>query len=148
LTAIAAVVTCPSAQTPPTPQFRAGVTLVELEVTVVDGRGLPVAGLVKTDFSVFENGSARRVVNAIEIGSVASKPPVTDLPQSPQHQPEPQLMTIILDDAQIPSNPRMAEQARALARTVIQSLGASDQAAIVFTRSTRQSATSLRTTRT
>ncbi len=137
LTAIATVVICPSAQTPPSAQFRAGVTLVELEVTAVDGRGLPVAGLAKADFSVLENGSARRVVNAIEIGSVAST--ATELSQLAQHPPESQLVTIILDDAQIPGNPRTAQQARALAQTVIQSLSASDHAAVVFTRSTHQS---------
>ena len=141
LMVLATVVICVSAQTRPAPQFRTGVTLVELEVTVIDGRGLPVAGLTKTDFSVFENGSPRTVVNAIEVGSPGTQTAGTELLQQSSTAPaESRIVTVILDDAQIPANPRVAQQAKAIARTVIQSLDASDNAALVFTRRTGQSA--------
>jgi VWFA-related protein len=59
----------PSAQQPTPfarqqpPVFRAGTTLVPLTVTVIDKEGRPVSGLTQTDFSVFENGKPREVVN-------------------------------------------------------------------------------------
>ncbi len=139
--AVTAVVVTVSAQTRPAPQFRTGVTLVELEVSVVDPRGLPFAGLTKADFSVVEDGSSREVVSAIEIGSSRNLAPVAKAPQSLAAEPaDPRLVTIILDDAQIAADPRISHQVKMIARTIIESLDTSDQAAVLFTRSTRQSA--------
>lgn len=129
-----------SAQTSPAPQFRTGVTIVQLEVSVVDGRGIPFGGLTKTDFSIMEEGSSREVVSAVEIGTLGDKTPVTEVPPRIASEPgEPRLVTIILDDAQIPRDSRISQSAKDIARTIVQSLDASDRAAVLFTRSTRQS---------
>jgi VWFA-related protein len=55
-------------QTPPpapqrTPVFRGGITVVPLSVTVLDRRGAPITDLTQADFTVFENGKPREIVN-------------------------------------------------------------------------------------
>lgn len=42
-------------------QFRAGVDVVELYVSVVDANGAPVTGLTRGDFTVRENGAAQDI---------------------------------------------------------------------------------------
>src|ERR1700733_11098306 len=43
------------------PSFRAGVNLVELDVSVLDKDRRPVTGLQLADFTVLDNGEARRI---------------------------------------------------------------------------------------
>ncbi len=61
-------VTLVSAQTPvpapqQTPVFRSGTTVVPLTVTVLDEKGVPVRDLTAADFTVYENGKSREIVN-------------------------------------------------------------------------------------
>jgi VWFA-related protein len=62
------------AQAPPQnpPAFRAGVNLVELEVSVLDRDGTPVTGLSAGDFTVLDNGERRPVAafSAVELPEV------------------------------------------------------------------------------
>ena len=44
------------------PQFRAGVDLVEVEVSVLDRERQTVHGLTAADFAVFENGKPQPIV--------------------------------------------------------------------------------------
>ena len=54
-----------AAQTPQQrPTFRAGVDLIEVDVTVVDGDSYPITDLQASDFSVSVDGEPRRVVQA------------------------------------------------------------------------------------
>lgn len=46
------------------PRFRSGVEVTSLDVSVVDDRGRPIAGLTADDFNVKIDGTARRVVSA------------------------------------------------------------------------------------
>ena len=46
------------------PRFRAGVDLLPIDVTVVDGQGRPVVDLTSGDFTVFVAGTPRKVVSA------------------------------------------------------------------------------------
>ena len=46
------------------PTFRAGVDLIEVDVTVVDGDSYPITDLEASDFSVTVDGDSRRVVQA------------------------------------------------------------------------------------
>jgi hypothetical protein len=46
------------------PRFRAGVDLLPIDVTVVDGQGRPVLDLGAGDFTVFVGGTPRKVVSA------------------------------------------------------------------------------------
>jgi hypothetical protein len=41
--------------------FRSNVELVTIPCTVVDGKGVPVGGLTREDFRVFDNGAQRIV---------------------------------------------------------------------------------------
>jgi Ca-activated chloride channel family protein len=50
-----------SAQTQPS--FRSNVELVAIPCTVVDAHGVPVAGLTREEFRVFDNGTPRTVEN-------------------------------------------------------------------------------------
>jgi len=68
----------PSAQTSQeTPRFRASVEVTSLDVSVVDDRGKPVAGLEPSDFAVRIDGNARKVVSAewIPLVTDAGAPP-------------------------------------------------------------------------
>jgi VWFA-related protein len=48
--------------TPPQTTFRAGVDIVDVDVSVLDRHRLPVAGLTAADFTVYEDGKARPIV--------------------------------------------------------------------------------------
>ena len=52
------------AQTPPTPGpqvFRAGTTLIPLDVRILDKKGRPVTDLVQSDFTVYENNVPQQI---------------------------------------------------------------------------------------
>ncbi len=73
---VIAVTAVLSAQTPrQRPLFRAGVDLIEVDVTVVDGDSHPVSDLQASDFSVTVDGEPRRVVQA---QFVSLRPPEED----------------------------------------------------------------------
>ena len=73
---VIAVTAVLSAQTPQQrPLFRAGVDLIEVDVTVVDGDSHPVSDLQASDFSVTVDGEPRRVVQA---QFVSLRPPEED----------------------------------------------------------------------
>ena len=55
-------VSCSTAGQAPQVTFRAGVDLVDVEVSVLDKNRLPVRGLTASDFTVLEEGSPRPVV--------------------------------------------------------------------------------------
>src|SRR5262245_35338433 len=127
------------AQTPAPPQFRSGVTLVELEVSVVDRDGQPVSRLQQPDFTVIENGRPQKIVSVTERGLSAGQT-LNEAARAPQDPGESRRVTIVLDDAQIPIDARITSRTKSIARTIIQSLDPSDRAAVVFTRNTRRSA--------
>src|SRR4051812_32029148 len=52
-------------QTPPV--FRAGVDVIQLDVSVLDKNRKPVRGLTDADFTVLENGAVQRLVGVAEI---------------------------------------------------------------------------------
>jgi VWFA-related protein len=66
-----------SRSTQETPRFRASVEVTSLDVTVVDDRGKPIAGLEPADFAVRIDGNARKVVSAewISLVTDAGAPP-------------------------------------------------------------------------
>ena len=56
------------AQTPPAqqqtpPVFRGGTTVVPITITVLDKKGLPVTDLTQADFTVYEDGNPREIIN-------------------------------------------------------------------------------------
>lgn len=50
-----------AAQEPGTPVFRAGVSLVKVDVQVTDGRGRTIPDLTVADFEVFDEGEPRKI---------------------------------------------------------------------------------------
>ena len=134
-----ATTTVVAAQTPTRPQFRSGVTLVELEVSVVGRNGQPVSRLQPSDFTVMESGRPQKIVSVTEHG-LSTGQAVNEAAWDAQGQNESRLVTIVLDDAQIPRDARITSRTKTIARTIIASLDASDRAAVVFTRNTRTSA--------
>ena len=61
-------------QAPQRPTFRSGIDLIEVDVTVVDGQGEPVADLRAPEFAVTIDGQPRRVVTAEFIDLRAETP--------------------------------------------------------------------------
>jgi hypothetical protein len=59
----------PAQQEPP--RFRASVEVTSLDISVVDDRGKPIAGLTPADFSVRFDGTQRKVVSAEWVSLVA-----------------------------------------------------------------------------
>lgn len=58
----------PSAQTPATqPIFRGGTDLVQVDVSVLDGKRRPVRGLTAADFTVLEDGQPREIQAFTEV---------------------------------------------------------------------------------
>jgi VWFA-related protein len=88
---VIAVVACVAAGTiafgqepaaPAPPQFRAGVTLVPLDVRVLDKKGRPVTGLTQADFTVTENRVPQQIRHfSIEALTPAATPADAPLPR-------------------------------------------------------------------
>ena len=58
------------------PQFRAGVELIQLDVTVLDNKRQPVRGLTAADFTVMDNGVATpiRAFTPVELARARVRP--------------------------------------------------------------------------
>ncbi len=69
------------AQAPQAPVFRSGVEVMEVDVTVVDGKGNPVRDLRVPDFTVTIDGQPRRVVSAEFISDIAAPGAPTPPPE-------------------------------------------------------------------
>jgi len=129
-------------QTPPV--FRAGVDVVQLDVSVLDENRQPVRGLTAEDFTVYERGVPQSVVSFAAI----------DLPRRPagraawMHEVAPDVMTnhhdaqrvvlILMDDCQTPFDPRVSTIAKTIGHQTIDHLGPSDLAAVIYTAGRRQ----------
>src|SRR5437870_7145850 len=120
--------------TPPT--FASGITLIQVDVSVVDAEDEPVRGLRASDFAIFEDGVPQDIQSFTAI-DVPAAPPVTapstrqvasdirDNVTATDHR----IMVIVFDDLQMPTH--MTSRAREVGRRLIEGLGPEDQAAIV-----------------
>ena len=134
-----------AAQPPQTPTFRSGADVVQIDVSVLDKDRRPVRGLTAADFIVREEGKNRPVVAVSEIAlpALAREPGGSAVPSSwtteispdigTNQQEEARLFVIVLDDALVPHDPRIAESAKEVGRAVVGRLTAFDRAAVVFT---------------
>jgi VWFA-related protein len=144
---LACVVAAASAQQPATPAqqptFRAGVDVIRLDVSVLDKNRRPVRGLTAADFTVLENGKPQRIVAMSEVDAGERDPmPTAWMRHVPRDVAandladqvgDGRLFGIILDDWNTPYNgASMVMSARSVARYVIDNLGPSDVAAVVF----------------
>jgi VWFA-related protein len=141
---LAAIVTL-LAQPPQPPTFRSGADLVQIDVSVLDSDRVPVRGLTAGDFVVREEGKPRPVVAVSEVvlpalareagdGTLRSSWTAEIPPDiGTNQQDEARLFVIVLDDALVPHDPRIAESAKEVGRAVVGRLTALDRAAVVFT---------------
>lgn len=126
-------------QKPAIPQFRIGIDVRQLDVVVLDRDGRPVRGLTAADFTILEDGKPQRIANVEEIvipeprtppaawmRDVAPDVTTNDLPIDGR------LLVIIMDDA-MTRDPDLIEPARRIGRAVINRMGPSDLAAVVYT---------------
>ncbi len=125
---------------PPPAVFRAGTELVQVDVTVLDGRRQPVTGLTAADFTVLENGQPRAVetfaavdladrVVATEAAWMSEVP--RDVADNQIAEQEGRLVVIVMDRS-IPVGPPTLI-AREVATAAVEELGPGDMAALVST---------------
>lgn len=136
---------CLSAQTagtpqdPARPQFKTGVEVRQLDVVVVDREGRPVRGLTGADFTILEDGQRQKISTIEEITipqaetapaewmrDVAPDVRTNDIPVDGR------LMVIVIDDA-MSRDPQLIEPTKRIGREIVNRLGPSDLAAIVYT---------------
>jgi VWFA-related protein len=130
-----------SPQQPPT--FRAGVEVIELDVSVLTKARTPVRGLTAADFSVLENGKPQHVVTVSSVEAADRDPArsawmkyatrdvaANDLADELGNG---RLFAVVIDDMNLPPDDQdILLTARSAARHVIDLLGPSDRAAVVF----------------
>jgi VWFA-related protein len=126
-------------QAQPQSTFRAGVDLVEVDVTVLDKDRRPVRGLTAADFTVQEDGKERPIsaFTAVEVPGYAppattaawTRDAITDV--TTNALPEEGRLIVILFDRSIPDGfPMLA--ARDIAKNAVKEMGPNDVAAIVY----------------
>ena len=145
--AFACLVVAASAQQPAAPEqqptFRAGVDVIRLDVSVLDKNRRPVQGLTAADFTILENGKPQKIVALSEVDAGERDPmPTAWMRHVPRDVAandladqvgDGRLFAIILDDWNTPYNsPEIVMAARSVARYIIDGLGPSDVAAVVF----------------
>src|SRR5438067_1831416 len=102
-----------------------GVDIVRLDVSVLDKDRRPVRGLTAADFAITVDGVPQPIVafDAVVL-------PPRETPTAPWMRDvapdvktnalsEPRLFTIIMDDAQTPFDPYMVNNARTIARGIV-----------------------------
>ena len=127
-----------------TPTFKSGIEIFHLDVSVLDRNRQPVRGLTAADFTIIEDGKPQKVVafSAVEVPDAVAPPAawmrdVTPDVTSNQFR-EHRLVLIVMDDATIPFDPRAMRRAREVGRGVVDRLGPTDLAAVVFTQDNRR----------
>jgi VWFA-related protein len=147
---LGAVTVTASRQSPASqqPSFRAGVEITQLDVSVLDKDRHPIRDLTQADFTVLEDGKPRPIVafSAVDVAEVSPSSTaehaasrktwtrdVTPDVTTNALPPEGPLFAMVLDDALLPADPKILEDAKKAARSVVDHLSPGDQMAIVFT---------------
>ena len=126
------------------PVFRTGVEVIQLDVSVLDKDRRPVRGLTAGDFTILEDGKPQKVLafNAIDIPEPRPVPTpeaawTRDVAPDVRENttPEGRLFVIVMDDGLIPFDPQMINQARAVARGIVDRMVPGDLASVVYTAS-------------
>jgi VWFA-related protein len=139
--AVVAIALPVRAQSPaPQPTFRGGTDLVQVDVSVLDGKRHPVRGLTASDFSIFEDGQPREIQAFTEVNlpdrvqsrdASWTREVPSDVATNLTAQEEGRLLVILLDRT-IPLGEPMIT-ARRVAAAAINQLGPGDLAAVVST---------------
>ncbi len=136
-----------SGQSPATqqPTFRAATEVVQIDVTVLDKDRRPIRDLTKADFTILEDGKPQSIVAFSPIDVPDPAPSLAALPagmrwtrdvapdvQTNALPQEGRIFVLFLDDAMMPADPKIIEEAKNAARSVVNHLGPNDQMAIAF----------------
>lgn len=129
----------PAAQAHSRPVFRSGVDLVPLDVVVLDKDHRPVRGLTAADFTITENGDPQTVETFEEVA--VPDPDEGTAPWMRETAPDVvsndiqarRLVMIVLDDANVGVDHGEPKSLRQIAQRVVDGLGPSDMAAVVYT---------------
>jgi VWFA-related protein len=131
--------------------FRAGVDVVQLDVSVLDAARRPVLGLTAADFTVIVDGEARPIV-AFDAISVPPPPPPPAAPWirdiAPDvvtnDRPAGRVVVIMIDDGSLAQGQSdelgglwAVQKTREIARAAVDSLGPGDLGAVLYTESNR-----------
>ena len=131
LLALVAITLPVRAQSPaPQPTFRGGTDLVQVDVSVLDGKRHPVRGLTAADFSIFEDGQPREIQAFTEVNlpdrvqsrdAAWTREVPSDVATNLTAQEEGRLLVIVLDRTIPVGEP--ATTARRIAAAAINQLG-------------------------
>ena len=121
------------------PSFRSGIEVVRLDISVLDHDRRPVRDLAREDIRILVDGQAQPIVSF----ELVAMPPV-EAPTAPWMREvasdvrnnalgEPRLFVILMDDATTPTDPGMVATAKKVAHGIIDQMGPSDLASVVFT---------------
>jgi VWFA-related protein len=138
---VVALAFCLSQQTPPV--FRAGVDVVEMNVSVWDKDRKPVRGLKAEDFTVLEDGKPQKIVAFSEVytppPAAPSAPWIRDVAPDVEANDvkDKELFVIVLDDANLTGSPKYipiseVNVSKTVAKAAIERLQPGDVAAIIF----------------
>lgn len=129
------------------PAFRSSVDLVHFDVSVLDRDRMPVRGLTAADFTVIDDGKPQEVAAFLAVDA----PPVPPPPSAAwlrevsadvhtnefEELHDGRLFVIVIDDALIPADPAALQNAKNIAKGVVDRSGPHDRVAIVFTLASR-----------
>jgi VWFA-related protein len=131
-------------QQQPTPQFRTGVDLTRVEITVLhkDTRK-PIPGLTAEDFVIKVDGDVQRVATLAEVKVPSAREAAAPGFAEAAHdvagndRPSPRLFVIVMNDAAGGSDSFNRRTGIRIAHRLIDGLGPHDRAAVVFARDNR-----------
>lgn len=127
----AAVSLAPTQERRP-PEFRSDVRLIRLDVSVVDGRGRPIAGLLPEDFVVSEDGRPVEITyfEAVESAVAAEQRGTKELVVEPASARPPRRI-VLLVDAAFMSHGQLLRARESAARYIRESTSEGDWVRIV-----------------
>jgi VWFA-related protein len=144
LVAIAGAGALTAAQQPPQqPTFKAGVQIIRIDVSVLDGKRQPVRGLQQSDFTVLEDGQPRPIRSFKAVDAAAARTTtaaaMTPMALLPAHNvatnqissDASRLIFILMDRSIPPERPMIV--ARQIADAAVDAMEPGDQAAILTT---------------
>jgi VWFA-related protein len=133
-------------QEPQPPQFRAGIDVITLDVTVLGEDRRPIRGLTLADFTILEDGKPQPIVALEEVvvrdDDRVTAPWTRDIAPDVRTNSVPtegRLIVLVLDDATMPLDAAMTATTKRVATRVVESMGPDDLAAVIFTLDNRNS---------
>ncbi len=149
LLCVGGAVAAQQSATPQQPLFRARADVVNLDVSVLDKDRHPVRDLKAADFTILEDGKPQPIV-AFSAVDVPEAPPSSSLAvatawtrtiapdvQNNDLPKDGRIFVLLFDDALIPLDPKIVQDAKKIGRDVIDHLGPGDQMAVAFSEASR-----------